>query len=130
MRDTRAALERVITYAQARNLVGRNVAALIKSPPGKASGRPSKALTVARAVAVLKAAEEDRLAAYVILSLQVGVRMEEARALQWDHVDLEGNPLDADPPVPPHGPSGGPYGRTGMSRQSSPAALWRCHSGP
>jgi integrase len=52
---------------------------------------------VARAVAVLK----DRLAAYVILSLQVGVRTEEARALQWDHVDLEGNP-DADPPVPPH----------------------------
>jgi hypothetical protein len=44
---------------------------------------------VARAVAVLK----DRLAAYVILSLQVGVRT--------DHVDLEGNP-DADPPVPPH----------------------------
>jgi integrase len=35
------------------------------------------------------------------LSLLVGVRTEEARALRWDHVDLEGNP-DADPPVPPH----------------------------
>ena len=35
------------------------------------------------------------------LSLLVGVRTEEARALRWDHVDLEGNP-DAKPPVPPH----------------------------
>ena len=39
--------------------------------------------------------------AYVVLSLLVGIRTEEARALRWDHVDLEGDP-DADPPVPPH----------------------------
>jgi len=31
----------------------------------------------------------------------LGVRTEEARALRWDHVDLEGDP-DVDPPVPPH----------------------------
>jgi hypothetical protein len=37
----------------------------------------------------------------VFLSLLVGVRTEEARALRRDHVDLEGDP-DADPPVPPH----------------------------
>ena len=36
-----------------------------------------------------------------MLSLLVGIRTEEARALRWDHVDLEGDP-DADPPVPPH----------------------------
>jgi hypothetical protein len=41
------------------------------------------------------------LYAYVVLSLLVGVRTEEARALRWDRVDLEGDP-DADPPVPPH----------------------------
>jgi integrase len=41
------------------------------------------------------------LYAYVVLSLLVGVRTEEARALRWDHVDLEGDP-DAEPPVPPH----------------------------
>jgi len=36
-----------------------------------------------------------------VLSLLVGVRTEEARALRWDHVDLDGDP-GADPPVPPH----------------------------
>lgn len=38
VRDTRAALVRVI--AQARGLVARNVAALVKAPPGMAPGRP------------------------------------------------------------------------------------------
>jgi len=90
VRDTRASLVRVITYAQARGLVTRNVAALIKAPQGQAPGRPSKALTVAQALAVLKAAEADRLNAYFVLSLLTGVRTEEARALRWDHVDLDG----------------------------------------
>ncbi|MEV0202969.1 site-specific integrase [Nonomuraea sp. NPDC050691] len=38
--------------------------------------------------------------AYVVLSLLIGARTEELRALTWSHVDLEGQP-DADPPVPP-----------------------------
>lgn len=42
VRDTRAALERVITFAQARNLVARNVASFVRSPPGTTPGRPSK----------------------------------------------------------------------------------------
>ena len=46
-------------------------------------------------------ARSHGLYAYVVLSLLVGVRTEEARALRWDHVDLEGDP-DASPPVPPH----------------------------
>ena len=37
----------------------------------------------------------------MILSLTTGIRTEEARALRWDHVDLEGKP-DTRPPVPPH----------------------------
>jgi len=52
-------------------------------------------------VALLSAAKAFPLYAYVVLSLLVGVRTEEARALRWDHVDLNGDP-DADPPVPPH----------------------------
>src|SRR5579863_5673232 len=47
------------------------------------------------------AARPYGLYAHVALSLLVRVRTEEARALRWDHVDLEGDP-DADPPVPPH----------------------------
>ncbi len=39
--------------------------------------------------------------AYIVLRLLVGVRTEEARALGWDHVDLNGDP-SASPSVPPH----------------------------
>jgi integrase len=36
-----------------------------------------------------------------VLSLLIGARTEELRALTWTHVDLDGQP-EADPPVPPH----------------------------
>jgi integrase len=39
--------------------------------------------------------------AYIALSLLARIRTEEARALRWQHVDLDGNPA-ASPPVPPH----------------------------
>ena len=39
--------------------------------------------------------------AYITLSLLCGLRTEEARALRWAHVDLDGDP-EARPPVPPH----------------------------
>jgi integrase len=39
--------------------------------------------------------------AYITLSLLTGIRTEEARALRWAHVDLDGDPAAA-PPVPPH----------------------------
>jgi integrase len=42
-----------------------------------------------------------RLEAYLALSLMTGIRTEEARALTWEHVDLDGDPA-ANPPMPPH----------------------------
>jgi len=39
--------------------------------------------------------------AYIVLSLLCGLRTEEARALRWARVDLDGDPA-ARPPVPPH----------------------------
>ena len=96
----RNALARAIRYAEANDLVGRNVAALVTTPKGQ-QGRPSKALTLAQAQALVKAAESSRLHAYIVLCLLTGCRTEEARALRWDHVDLDGD-VDADPPVPPH----------------------------
>ena len=39
--------------------------------------------------------------AYITLSLLAGIRTEEARALHWSHVDLDGDP-DTRPPLPPH----------------------------
>jgi len=45
--------------------------------------------TADQAAAVLRAAQTSRLGAYVVLCLLTGVRTEEARALRWDHVDLD-----------------------------------------
>ena len=39
--------------------------------------------------------------AYIVLSLLAGIRTEQARALHWSHVDLDGDPA-ARPSVPPH----------------------------
>jgi integrase len=82
------ALTRALRHAEANRHVGHNVAALVDTPPGQ-PGRPSKALTAGQAAAVLKAAEDSRLGAYVVLCLMTGIRTEEARALRWDHVDLD-----------------------------------------
>jgi integrase len=95
----RASLARAIRYAEAHDLVGRNVATLVDPPNGQV-GRPSRSLTLDQSHALLEAARESRLYAYVVLSLCVGIRTEEARELRWDHLDLDGNP-GAARPVPP-----------------------------
>ena len=96
----RNGLVRAIRHAEANDLVGRNVAALVASPKGL-EGRPSKSFTLQQALALIKAAESSRLYAYIVLCLLTGCRTEEARALRWDHMDLAGDP-DAEPPIPPH----------------------------
>ena len=92
-------LNRAVRRAMARDKVKRNVVALCDVPTGK-HGRPSKSLTFEQAEAVLVAADEFPLHAYVVLSLLTGARTEELRALHWHDVDLNGQP-DADPPVLP-----------------------------
>ncbi len=111
------ALKRAIRHAEANDLVARNVVTLADTPRGQ-EGRPSKSLTLEQAVAVITAAKTlpvmdlrpglkdvrrpaELMYAYIVLSLLVGVRTEEARALRWDHVDLDGDP-GAKPTVPPH----------------------------
>jgi integrase len=79
-------LVRAIRQAERDDLVARNVAALVKPPKGQGAGRPSKSLTLERAVALMAAARGTRLEAYITLSLLTGLRTEEVRALQWDHV--------------------------------------------
>ncbi len=91
------ALTRTIRHAEARDLVGRNVATLVDTPKGQA-GRPNKSLTLEQASALLAAAEDTRMHAYIALCLATGIRTEEARALRWENVDF-GDP-GADPPVP------------------------------
>jgi len=111
------ALKRAIRHAEANDLVSRNVAALADTPKGQ-NGRPSKSLTLDQAVAVITTARtlpvmELRpglkdvrrpaalMHAYIVLSLLTGLRTEEARALRWADVHLDGDPA-ASPPVPPH----------------------------
>ena len=111
------ALKRAIRHAEANDLVARNVAALADTPKGQ-DGRPSKSLTLDQAIAVITAARTlpvmelrpglkdvrrpaELMHAYIVLSLLAGLRTEEARALRWEHVNLDGDPA-ARPPVPPH----------------------------
>jgi integrase len=111
------ALKRAIRHAEASDLVSRNVAILADTPKGQ-QGRPSKSLTLDQALAITAAAATlpvmelrpglkdvrrpaELMHAYITLSLLCGLRTEEARALQWAHVDLDGDPA-ARPPVPPH----------------------------
>jgi integrase len=91
------ALTRAIRHAEARDLVGRNVATLVDTPKGQA-GRPSKSLTLDQASALLAAATDARMHAYIALCLATGIRTEEARALRWEHIAF-GDPA-ADPPIP------------------------------
>src|SRR6516165_1036369 len=93
------ALKQAIRHAEANDLVSRNVAALVDTPKGR-EGRPSRSLTWEQAVAVITAAAAlpsielppgltdvrrpaALIHAYIVLSLLVGIRTEEARALRW-----------------------------------------------
>jgi integrase len=82
----RNVLVRAIRHAERDGLVARNVAALVKPPKRRRPGRPSRALTLEQATALMDAAKGTRLDAYITLSLLAGLRTEEARALRWDHV--------------------------------------------
>ncbi len=78
-------LSRSIRHAQVRDKIRRNVVLLCDVPEGR-DGRLSKALTLDQAVAVLDAAAGTTLYAYIVMSLLIGARTEELRALRWDHV--------------------------------------------
>ena len=117
------ALTRAIRHAEARDLVGRNVATLVDTPKGQA-GRPSKSLTLEQASALLAVTEGTRMHAYISLCLATGIRTEEARALRWEHVDF-GDP-SAKPPYRRARRSGARCGPTGTPRPRSRAGRWAC----
>jgi integrase len=91
-----------LRHAEGRDLVRRNVSALVDTPRGR-EGRPSQALTLEQAAALLEAAEDSRLHAYIVLCLLTGVRSEEARALTWEHVDLDAKTISVWRSVRAHG---------------------------
>jgi integrase len=85
LQGVHAVVKRATRQAQARDKVLRNVAELVTTPKGK-QGRPSRAMTLEQATAMLEEAKASRLHAYVVVSLLTGIRTEEARALRWSHV--------------------------------------------
>jgi integrase len=84
-------LARIIRFAQARNKVRRNVAELVEAPKGT-EGRPSKAMTLDQAKAILAASRGSWIHPYIAVSVFTGVRTEEARPLRWEHTHL--NPVN------------------------------------
>jgi integrase len=109
---------------------------LADTPKGQ-QGRPSKSLTLDQAVAVITAASTlpvmelhpglkdvrrpaALMHAYIVLSLLAGIRTEEARALRWSHVDLDGDA--AARPSRRTWPCGDRSACTARPRPSGPAA--------
>ncbi|MEV0388750.1 site-specific integrase [Nonomuraea sp. NPDC050643] len=80
-------LNRAVRNAMKRDKVKRNIVDLYDVPEERV-GRPSQALTLLQAEAVVTAAEqaEVRIRAYILLSMLTGARTEEVRALTWTHV--------------------------------------------
>ena len=115
------ALTRAIRHAEARDLVGRNVALLVETPKGQA-GRPSKSLSLEQAAALLAAAVDTRMHAYIALCLATGIRTEEARALRWENVTSATRPPTR--LCRPARPCGGPCGLTGIRRRRIRAGRW------
>jgi integrase len=103
MQMIRLCLERAIRLAEINGYVTRNVASLVKPPQGKKAGRPSKSLTPEQASALLAAARNSTMHAYITLSLTTGLRTEEIRALRWDHVHLDEGTVDVYTSVRAHG---------------------------
>lgn len=89
--DVRACLNSAVKRAMARDLVDRNVVELVVTPRGN-TGRKSKSLTERQALDILTLTKAHWMYAYIVVSMLVGIRTEEMRALTWDRVDLDADP--------------------------------------
>jgi integrase len=86
LKQVRSVLSRSLRRAMKRGLVERNVVDLCPAPKGR-PGRPSKSLTLQQASDVLDKTRRHHMHAYIV-SLLVGLRPEEVRALRWSRVHL------------------------------------------
>ncbi|MFD7402988.1 tyrosine recombinase XerC [Streptomyces sp. NPDC059866] len=122
-------LRRSISHAQRRGRAVRNVAELVDVPEGRA-GRPSKSLSLEQGEAVLRAMEGTWIHAYVVLSLLVGVRPEEARPMTWSHVHLTGKEkphVDVWRSVRRHGDTKTRKSRRSLAMPQQTVAVMRAH---
>jgi integrase len=82
------ALTRALRHAEANRHILHNAAALVDTPKGQ-RGRPSKALAAGQAAAPPEGRRASQARCLRCSLLLTGIRTEEARALRWDHVDVE-----------------------------------------
>jgi integrase len=82
-----AVIHAALDQAVRHNVVGRNVADLVKAPRAEAS--EMRILTKEQVEQLLVAAADDRLFALYLLAVRTGMRQGELLALQWADVDLE-----------------------------------------
>jgi integrase len=83
-REIRSTLVIIIEWAQAREMVTRNVAALSPGPRG--AGKKVETLTKPQAKAVLELVSGWRFEAAVILMMMTGLRIGEALGLRWSDI--------------------------------------------
>jgi integrase len=84
-------IARILRFAERRGKVMRNVATLVDVPAGpKKQGR---SLTVAQARTLLDAAVGDRLEAFYVTGLLMGLRPGELLGLSWTAVDFDAERL-------------------------------------
>ena len=91
-RNVHGVLANMLGDAVREGKLARNVAQLVHAPqtgPGKRG-----ALTAEQAVAVMRAAAEDRLASRWMAAFLLGARQGECLGLQWDFVDLDRGLVD------------------------------------
>jgi integrase len=89
IRIVRATLSQVLTEAERRGHVTRNVAKLAVLPHDATPAAERSALTAEEAQKLLTLARKDRLAAYWTLALTTGARRGELLGLSWDDLDLD-----------------------------------------
>jgi integrase len=88
LRKLHSVFNRSMKRAVKRGYVERNVVDMCRVPKGR-PGRPSKSMTADQVRDVLVLTRQHRMYAYIVVSLTVGLRPEEVRALEWKHVHLD-----------------------------------------
>lgn len=87
MRHALNLTRRILRYAMARDIVGRNVAEPVLQRRGPRAER--RGLSPKQARALLRAARDDRLGNLLTVSLLLGLRPGEAAGLTWKQVKLD-----------------------------------------
>ncbi len=85
----RRALAEVLTEAERRDMIGRNVAKLTRIPVGAKAPTSRRSLTPEQARKLIAASVDDLHYALIVLMLHCGLRPGEATGLPWDAIDFE-----------------------------------------